>query len=161
MRRILGTPILPLMANDDAFWGKVQKRENGCWEWTGYTLDSNGYGYSYRPGVASRLVHRISYELAKGPIPKGLCVCHTCDNRICVNPEHLWLGTRADNNRDRDAKGRTNRPIGEKHPRAKLKAADAVVIRGLQYQVTQKELARRFGVSPSTINQVQRGVIWA
>lgn len=87
------------------FWEKVSKRgpiimDSSCWEWTAYRLP-HGYGLFDR-----RLAHRISWELSRGPIPEGLCVCHKCDHPPCVNPDHLFVGTMADNMRDRSTKGR-------------------------------------------------------
>jgi hypothetical protein len=90
------------------FWKHFQSDANGCWEWQG-ALSAAGYGRIVRPGSAatSAPAHRVSWELHNGPIPDGLCVCHKCDNRKCVRPDHLFLGTQGDNNRDRDAKGRS------------------------------------------------------
>lgn len=78
--------------------------ETGCWEW-GDLIDAYGYGYATKRLGQSK-AHRLSYVYHVGPIPDGLLVCHSCDNRRCINPEHLWVGTHSDNTRDAVAKGR-------------------------------------------------------
>jgi hypothetical protein len=90
----------------DRFWAKVDKREDGCWEWLGMRLkpgtrtrNGAGYGYLWLEGKMVR-AHRLAYELFVGPIPTGLLVLHSCDRPWCVNPEHLRVGTHADNVRD-------------------------------------------------------------
>lgn len=99
-----------ILSPEERFLGNVNKKSgDGCWEWIGY-INKNGDGYaSFKVNTKSTRVHRFSYELHKGKIPKNMLVCHSCDNRICVNPEHLWLGTIKDNLLDRDRKGRNNK----------------------------------------------------
>lgn len=85
----------------------------GCWLWT-YRINEWGYGFFSTGSDKTKTrkkfyAHRYSYELFKGPIPKGLLVCHSCDTPACVNPDHLWVGTDADNNKDCTSKGR-NKP---------------------------------------------------
>ena len=93
---------------DDEFRYEIDS--NGCWVWTGW-IDNWGYGYIPGHGGA----HRVSYQIYKGRINKGLLVCHTCDNPKCVNPEHLWLGTTKENALDRQRKGRGNTARGPRH----------------------------------------------
>jgi len=101
------------------FWPKVQVVSSGCWEWSGGT--SCGYGMfaliSSGPRHLSRRAHKVLYEHIHGVIPVGLVVCHTCDNRLCVRIDHLWVGTQADNLKDMTDKGRRGRGGGR--PRTK------------------------------------------
>lgn len=93
----------------EVFWGNLAKGEpSECWEWKG-AKGTGGYGIFSANGKAYR-AHRFSYELHVGPIPKGMYICHQCDNPCCCNPAHLFAGTPTDNNRDRSRKGRNNRP---------------------------------------------------
>ncbi len=87
----------------ERFWSRVRKSD-GCWEWTGLVNES-GYGRIYVYGRVDR-AHRLSYRIHLGPIPKGMFVCHHCDNPPCCNPSHLFLGTHMDNMRDATAKRR-------------------------------------------------------
>lgn len=102
-QRKLDNKACKIAGNFTKFWDKV-RITNYCWEWTGYTHPKSGYGILNLRFIArdERYTHRISWILKNGKIPNGLHVLHKCDNRICVRPEHLYLGTQTDNNRDRD-----------------------------------------------------------
>lgn len=100
----------------ERFWYKVKKSED-CWEWQAARM-SSGYGMMRLNGVSTG-AHRISWMLHYGDIPKGVCVCHKCDNRLCVRPDHLFLGTQADNIRDMMNKGRIARGKQLNHPNQK------------------------------------------
>lgn len=96
------------MTEQERFWSKVNRKDGGCWEWAAGRF-SYGYGaFKRRVDGAwkQQKAHRLAYEWLVGPIPDGLIVCHACDNPPCCNPDHLFLGTQLDNQRDMIAKGR-------------------------------------------------------
>lgn len=141
---------------------------NGCAEWTGVTAKSNGreshrYGRFTR-GARKHLAHRYAYEMAVGPIPEGMEVCHRCDNTLCVNPAHLFLGTHRENMLDAAAKGRMARisrpkPKGEKSPTARLSDAQILDLRARRANgETTVALAAAFGVHSSYVSRVARGI---
>lgn len=147
---------------EERFWSKVKKGEsNECWEWQG-TRENFGYGFLYKTGRKGwHKSHRLSWELHFGEIPQGASVCHTCDNPPCVNPKHLWLGTNAENNFDRIAKGRTANHVGEKNPRAKLKKEDIMKIKELRKTgLSQQKIAGMFSVSQYAISAILLGKTW-
>lgn len=92
------------MNSIDRFLSHVNKTDDGCWLWTGYK-DKDGYGKTKLNNHTIR-ANRLSWILYNGEIPAGMCVCHSCDVPSCANPKHLWLGTMADDMKDRDLKGR-------------------------------------------------------
>lgn len=144
--------------------------EVGCWVWVG-AGKPDGYGaISYKGKSAA--AHRVAFELANGTIPEGLFVCHTCDNKWCVNPDHLFLGTPADNMADKVAKGRQARGLthsiatrserhrasvrwGEDHPNAKVTNLQAFEIMSMADSgSSRKYLAEKYGVTPSGIDVI-------
>lgn len=142
---------------EDVFTRASRGAPDKCWEWTG-ARTSKGYG-AMRLNGRTEPAHRLAYESAHGPIPHGLCVLHRCDNPPCVNPAHLFLGTRGDNNRDAASKGRTR--SGSQHPGAKLTEDDVRAIRARSAAgELGTELARAFGVTPQLISYIIRGRIW-
>lgn len=140
-------------------WKRIDKKgENDCWEWKG-SLNSKGYG-QMRINQIYYYPHRIVYELITGIIPKGLCILHTCDNRKCCNPNHLFLGTRQDNAKDRDNKNRQAR--GEIIKISKLTPIQIKEIRKLYSIVgyTQRELGQEFNIDQTTISQIISKKTW-
>lgn len=129
---------------------------SGCLEWNG-TVGARGYGqtmWKYK----FYTVHRLSWVLNFGEIPDGLCVCHHCDNPLCFEPTHLFLGTHQDNSRDRDRKGRGNPPKGERNASAKLTESDVRKIRSDPRRGC--ELADEYGLSRSTVSQIRHNLRW-
>jgi hypothetical protein len=156
-RRAAGEPLSPgrkKLSLDEIkeHFHRLVKRgaPDACWEWQGLR-NRDGYGRVSKNG-ANTSAHRFAYTVAVGEIPSGMFVCHACDNRLCCNPAHLWLGTAADNNHDRDAKGRSRYAktlTPEQVAQARSEVAAGVT--------SLAELGRRFGVSAETIRAAVRG----
>lgn len=139
--------------------------KSGCWEWQG--IKRNGYGRTIvgsrkdgtRRSVSS---HRLAYEVWNGEIPNGYEVCHKCDNPSCINPDHLFVGTRQDNINDRESKGRNVTKIGEEQTRSKLtkkSVKDARWERAYKGTSFQK-LATKYGVNKKTMQNAIKGITW-
>lgn len=143
-------------ALEDRFWPKVAKGEpSDCWHWTAYVA-THGYGQIALSGRRRESSHRVAYELAFGAIPKGLCVCHKCDNRLCCNPAHLFLGTIAENNADMKAKGRHSG--GDRRKCVLLTPAKVARIRAMAAQgILRRVIAHEIGISKSYVGRVLRG----
>jgi hypothetical protein len=142
----------------DRFWAKVDRSDSeGCWLWTAGG-DKQGYGhFSVAHGKHTR-AHIFSWMLVHGDMPNKLCVLHTCDTPACVNPDHLFLGTRKDNADDKTAKGRT--PKGEQHWRNKLTDDQVQNIRHKfeQDRISSTVLSEQYRVTPVTILNAIRGI---
>lgn len=138
---------------EDRFLKYVNKT-NTCWVWTG-AIGKNGYG-TLTVNKKFKASHRIAYELYKGEIPKGLEVCHTCDNTKCVNPEHLWVGTHSQNMRDKYNKGRSNTTGRKDTIDTRLSDKQIIDIKNKYkpYKYTMKMLSEEYNVCQSSINNI-------
>jgi hypothetical protein len=169
----IAMPVNCLQVYVDRFWSKVEKTD-GCWIWRGGRKGHPTHRYGafivgkqrrIGPRSANRFeggksyaVHRLSWEWANGrDVPKGMLVCHTCDNPICVRPDHLFLGTHLENNRDRSAKGRN----GGGDKRSVLTENDVRDIRALLSKGENRNwLAKLYGVTWATIEKIRARKIW-
>lgn len=129
----------------------------GCWDWIG-ARGRDGYGILRVQKNKTQRAHRISFEVHIGPIPDGMCICHKCDNPLCINPEHLFLGTNAENTHDRTAKGRSARQYGASNGSVKI-ADDAVAaIRAAEKRWgVNTRLAAQYGVSKTLVSLIRAG----
>jgi|SRR5581483_2182613 len=149
-------PIVNMEPFPQRFWRYVAVGpEDCCWPWQG-TRNRGGYGEIRDIGRGPKLrTHRVAYKLCKGPIPGGMVVMHTCDNRACCNPAHLRVGTMRDNSLDMVAKGR-NPPW-----QRKLTAEKAAEIKALAGKMRDQEIADKYGVARTTVRLIIRGKSWA
>lgn len=147
------------------FQFKVEERPGRCWLWKG-AKDPNGYGHFWT-GTAFTTAHRVAFLLAGGKLEPQHDVCHSCDNPSCVNPNHLFLGTRLDNVSDCIRKGRFFPPPirpqdGENNPASRLSKSDVLRMRKERSEGEKlSSLAERFGVVPSCVSRICNGLAWA
>jgi hypothetical protein len=137
--------------------------QSGCWEWSG-CIQGNGYSRVRLDGK-TQYGHRAAYSAFKGEIPEGLDVCHTCDNRMCVNPDHLFVGTRKDNMQDCAKKGRTTKGMsfgeGEQAAYSKLTEPEVLMARMLAAEgKNPRVIAEQFGVHKDTIRHIIKRKTW-
>lgn len=155
----------PINCDDPAlvkrFWSKVDKSNvDGCWTWIGGYAERGDYGALYVKNKRFK-AHRFSFALHHGTIPDGLDVCHHCDNKACVRPDHLFAGTHADNMRDMAEKGRKNAPFGIRCHSAKLNPERVVEIRGKHASgASIHSLSREFGVARPMIKRIVTRKAW-
>jgi len=153
----------------DQFWAKVDKcGPDECWPWLA-SIDTRPYGQ-----FMGRLSRRVAYELTNGPIPSGLIVCHSCDNPSCCNPNHLWLGTYADNSQDAVKKGRIatgSRHGSQTHPESQLRGTEVAgaklnddKVRAIRLAASCGErpivIARKYGISYRNLRYIILGRTW-
>lgn len=144
------------------FWAKVkQLGDDDCWEWQA-GFSQNGYG-AFKLGRKSITSSRMAYALTTNDDPLEFFICHTCDNRKCCNPSHLYKGTVVENSRDMIVRGRWagGNNTGSKNPISKLVESDIVAIRGyFSAGINNKQIAKIYGVTHQMISKIRRGHFW-
>ena len=136
------------------FWDKVDKTSNpnGCWEWTGAKLKKSKHGCFSGPDNIT-LAHRFSAKYIGGMNIDNQCVCHACDNSSCVNPKHLWIGTKADNNKDRSLKGRSSGP--KVKIRTPIGEFESIAEAAKEYRVTPNTIHNKLNKYPNIYYRVK------
>lgn len=135
---------------------KFKVNKNGCHICTSHCVDGEGYVTCMREGK-TRPIYRHIYRFYKGAPRKGLVIRHTCDNRRCINPDHLIIGTHQDNVKDRVARGRS--AVGVRNGRSKMKPIDVLKVYR-DKRSSRTELAQRYGVDNQVIRKIQLGITW-
>jgi hypothetical protein len=150
------------LTTQERFWLRVDVRgPDDCWLWKGAPYANNGYG-AFKVSGKRFLAHRLAWEFMRGPIPYNLFICHHCDNPLCVNPAHLFLGTHADNMRDMRTKGRWSPLTGERSGRSKLTQEQVRTIRAtyIPRETPSRKLAAQYGVDKATILAIVHRDSW-
>ncbi len=158
-KRLRGTKLVKSLKNHFFKYVVIPESNNDCMEWQGY-VNPSGYGklmHDLKPYRA----HRLSYLVFKGEIPKEKEVCHMCDNKKCINPSHLFLGTHQQNMNDMVKKGRQNSVRGSQHANSKLNESKVKEIKKLLLAgVFQRTIAKQFGVHQSIIKEINLNRRW-
>lgn len=169
---ICTNPMKKYCSNECQFLDKLKRVSSGCIEWQG-SRNIQNYGIM-RINSKAYPAHRFSWERLHGPIPKDLIICHKCDNPCCVNPEHLFLGTKYDNNHDRSLKGRSGKRTyspeekkrysqlfsGENNSTSRLTNKQVEQIITLKGQYSYSQIAKMFNISKCTITSIFNGRAW-
>lgn len=141
----------------------IPEPNSGCWLWTGAMFEE-GYGHFSSKMCGCSWVegaHRVSWQIHHGAIPEGLFVCHHCDTPICVNPDHLFLGTSGENTRDAVRKNRMNRPFGEESNSVKITSADVMeILRLHESGFNSVQIAAKFPINDQSVRNIIRGKTW-
>ncbi len=160
MRWKVGNPVPPPPRKNkpEQMWDRVEKTE-GCWIWK----ERRPVEYYGRFSINGKIwsAHRLSWTLTFGPIPEGLYVCHHCDNKRCVRPDHLFLGTCADNVADMHRKGRNAMLRGTQVGRCKLSEETVHLVRATSGLINHTELATRLGICSAQVGRIRRKVSWS